>query len=100
MDSLYLSYKGKLSNEMDDCLEDRKNSAKSDDAEEQSIAQITLADRLFKVEAHGAGHFRYIIIDDRFRIQISLGKKLPMAYVQISSEYRNCSISLADCGDT
>ncbi len=87
VDSLYLSYQGKLSNEMDDCLEDRKKSAQSDDDVELSIAQITIADRLFHVAAHGAGRFRYVITDDRFRIQISRGKQLPMAYVQISSEY-------------
>lgn len=87
VDSLYLSYKGELSHDVDDRLEDRKKSAQSDDDEEQSIAQITIADRLFNVSPHGAGHFRYIITDERFRIQISSGKKLPLAYVKISSEY-------------
>lgn len=87
VDSLYLSYKGELSNEVDDRLEDRKKSAQSDDDEEQSIAQIVIADRLFNVSPHGAGHFRYIITDERFRIQISHGKKLPLAYAKISSEY-------------
>ncbi len=57
VDSLYLSYQGKLSNEMDDFLEDRKNSAKSDDDEEQSIAQITIADSLFQVELLGRRSF-------------------------------------------
>jgi hypothetical protein len=37
--------------------------------------------------SHGAGRFRYVIADDRFRIQISRGKKLPLAYAKISSEY-------------
>jgi len=87
VDSLYLSYKGELSNEVDDRLEDRKKSAQSNDEEDQSIAQITIADRLFNVAPHGAGNFRYIITDDRFRIQISRGKKLPLAYAKISSEY-------------
>jgi hypothetical protein len=87
VDSLYLSYQGELSNEVDDHLEDRKKSAQSDDDEQQSIAQITIADRLFNVSAHGAGRFRYVITDDRFRIQISRGNKLPLAYAKISSEY-------------
>lgn len=87
VDSLYLSYRGELSNEVDDRLEERKKLAQSDEDEHQSIAQITIADRLFKVEAHGAGRFRYVISDDRFRIQISRGKKLPLAYAKISSEY-------------
>jgi hypothetical protein len=87
VDSLYLSYQGELSHEVDDRLEDRKKSAQSDDDEQQSIAQITIADRLFNVSAQGAGRFRYVIADDRFRIQISRGKKLPLAYAKISSEY-------------
>lgn len=87
VDSLYLSYQGELSNDMDDALDDRKKSAQSDEDEVQSIAQITIADRLYCVSAHGAGRFRYVISDDRFRIQISRGKKLPLAYVKISSEY-------------
>jgi hypothetical protein len=87
VDSLYLSYKGELSNDVDDRLEDRKKSAQSSDDEEQSIAQITIADRLFSVAGNGAGRFRYVISDDRFRIQISRGKKLPLAYAKISSEY-------------
>lgn len=87
VDSLYLSYKGELANEVDERLEDRKKSAQSDDDEQQSIAQITIADRLFNVSAHGAGRFRYVISDDRFRIQISKGNKLPLAYAKISSEY-------------
>lgn len=87
VDSLYLSYQGELSNEVDDRLEDRKKSAQSNEDEEQSIAQIVIADRLFNVAAHGAGRFRYVISDDRFRIQISRGTKLPLAYSKISSEY-------------
>lgn len=87
VDSLYLSYKGELSHEADDRLEDRKKSAQSNEDEEQSIAQITIAGRLFNVAAHGAGRFRYVISDDRFRIQVSSGKKLPLAYAKISSEY-------------
>lgn len=87
VDSLYLSYQGELSNEVDDRLEDRKKSAQSNEDEEQSIAQIVIADRLFNVAAHGAGRFRYVISDDRFRIQISRGTRLPLAYAKISSEY-------------
>ncbi len=86
VDSLYLSYKGELSPEMDDRLEDRKKSAQSDEDEEQSIAQITIADKLFSVAPHGASRFRYVLDNGDFRIQISRGKKLPMAYVKISSE--------------
>lgn len=86
VDSLYLSYKGELSIEMDDRLGERKESAQSDNDNEQSTAQITIADHLFQVAGHGTPHFRYIINDDRFRIQISRGKKMPLAYVQISSE--------------
>ena len=39
------------------------------------------------MSAHGAGRFRYVISDDRFRIQISRGKSLPLVYAKISSEY-------------
>jgi hypothetical protein len=86
VDSLYLSYKGELSPEVDDRLEDRKKSAQSEEDEEQSIAQITIADKLFSVAPHGAGRFRYVLDNGDFRMQISRGKKLPLAYVKISSE--------------
>lgn len=87
IDSLYLSYPGELSEGMFARLDDLKLMAQTGDEEEQSKAQITIGDHLFAVASHGAGRFRFVLHDDRFRLNISKGTRLPLAYAQISSEY-------------
>ena len=87
IDSLYLSYHGELSDEMFARLEELKEAAQDDEEEEQAKAQITIGNHLFAVASHGAGRFRFVLFDDRFRLNISKGSRLPLVYAQISSEY-------------
>lgn len=87
IDSLYLSYHGELSDEMFVRLEELKETAQDDEEEEQAKAQITIGNHLFAVASHGAGRFRFVLFDDRFRLNISKGSRLPLVYAQISSEY-------------
>lgn len=87
IDSLYLSYPGELSEEMFARLDELKETAQSDEEDEQAKAQITIGNHLFAVASHGAGRFRFVLFDDRFRLNISRGTRLPLVYAQISSEY-------------
>lgn len=88
VDSLYLSYPGELLPEVQVRLEALKKIAQSPDPFEQCLAQYPLLDGRFEVKDKGAPLFPYILEDGSFRIQLSRpGKKLPMAYVKISSGY-------------
>jgi len=89
VDSLYLSYPGVLSKEWDQKLAHLKELAQLEDELSQSIAQVTICGHLFEVRDKGAGRFSYVLVDNAYRIQASnaRSKSLPLAYVQISSEY-------------
>ncbi|MDO8282477.1 MAG: hypothetical protein Q7U10_07625 [Thermodesulfovibrionia bacterium] len=87
IDSLYLSYPGELSEDMFGRLDELKEIAQGDEEAEQAKAQITIGNHLFAVASHGAGRFRFVLFDDRFRLNISKGSRLPLVYAQISSEY-------------
>ena len=89
VDSLYLSYPGVLSEDWDKKLACLKERAQMEGDQSQSIAQVTICDHLFEVRDKGAGRFSYVLVDNAYRIQASnsRSKSLPLAYVQISSEY-------------
>ena len=89
VDSLYLSYPGVMSEDWDKKLFRLKDLAQLDDELSQSIAQVTICGHLFEVRDKGAGRFSYVLVDNAYRIQASnsRSKSLPLAYVQISSEY-------------
>jgi len=89
VDSLYLSYPGVLSEEWDQKLSRLKELAQLEDELSQSVAQVTICSHLFEVRDKGAGRFSYVLVDNAYRIQASnaRSKSLPLAYVQISSEY-------------
>lgn len=89
IDSLYLSYHGKLYEEWDIRLEDLKTIAQSEDEAEQALAQVSIGSHLFEVRDKGMPRFPYVLVDNCFFIKINRkeSKTLPMAHVQISSEY-------------
>lgn len=89
VDSLYLSFPGNLSVEMEEKLEHLKLLAQSESEKEQSQAQLKIGEHLFEVSDHGAKRFPYILADNCFFIKFSSSraKSLPLATVQISSEY-------------
>lgn len=89
VDSLYLSYPGVMSEDWDRKLSRLKELAQQEDDLSQSIAQVTICEHLFEVKDKGAGRFSYVLTDNAYRIQASnsRSKSLPLAYVQISSEY-------------
>lgn len=88
VDSLYLSYPGDLHPSTLGVLNTLKGYAQSEHPEQQAKAQYQLLDHIFEVKDRGAGRFPFILVDNTLRIQLSKpGKKLPMAYVQVSAEY-------------
>lgn len=89
IDSLYLSYHGQLSEEWNIKLDDLKTIAQSEDEAEQALAQVSIGSHLFEVRDKGMPRFPYVLVDNCFFIKINRkqSKTLPMAHVQISSEY-------------
>lgn len=89
IDSLYLSYHGKLADEWNIRLDELKNKAQSEDEAEQALAQVSIGSHIFEVRDKGVPRFPYVLVDNCFFIKINRkqSKTLPMAHVQISSEY-------------
>ncbi|MDP5240883.1 replication initiation factor [Uliginosibacterium sp. 31-16] len=97
VDSLYLSFDGELNADVEKELQKLKQAAQSSEEPEQACAQFALEDHLFEVKDKGSGLFPYVLDDNAFRIQLSRrNKRLPMAYVKVSSAYlsskRPCDI--------
>ena len=88
VDSLYLSFKGELSGEVDKRLRDLKSVAQAKHPHDQVCAQYELGGHLFEVRDKGVGLFPYVLVDGAFRIHLArTGRRLPMAFVQVSSAY-------------
>ncbi|MGH9425851.1 MAG: hypothetical protein ACRD2L_06035, partial [Terriglobia bacterium] len=89
IDSLYLSYSGKLNPDWKQKLHDLKLKAQSEEEAEQALAQAQIGSHIFDVKGRGVPLFPFVLVDNCFHIQLSSGKSeaLPMAYVQVSSEY-------------
>jgi hypothetical protein len=86
IDSLYLSYPGTLSPEKEIELRELKKLAQGPD-HEASHAQIQLGNHFFEVKDKSSGLFVFTLVDHAFMIRLSAGKskKVPMAYVKVSS---------------
>lgn len=89
IDSLYLSYYGQLAEDWDKKLFELKENAQSEDERKQALAQVAIGSHLFEVRDKGMPRFPYVLSDNCFFIKLNRSKsnKLPMAHVQISSEY-------------
>jgi hypothetical protein len=88
VDSLYLSYQGDLFPDVQDRLIELKQFAQHPEAHQQALAQYPIARHIFEVKDKGSSVFPFVLDDGAFRIQLSkASKKLPMAYVKLSSRY-------------
>lgn len=88
VDSLYLSYPGKLHDHVLDRVKHLKQLAQSSEPDQQAQAQYLLGSHIFEVKDKGAPIFPYILEDGAFRIQLAKpSKTVPMAYVKVSSTY-------------
>jgi hypothetical protein len=86
IDSLYLSYPGRLAEGVKANL--RKLKLKAQGPEHEAVkAQLQIGDHIFEVKDKSSGLFAFTLVDGAFQIRLSAGasKTLPMAYVQVSS---------------
>ena len=88
VDSLYLSFQGEILPAIELALADRKLLAQSRQKANQALAQLPVLGHLFEVRAGRQGLFPYVLEDGSFRISLASGesRKLPFAYVKISSD--------------
>ncbi|HVT35758.1 MAG TPA: hypothetical protein VHE37_09240 [Nevskiaceae bacterium] len=98
IDSLYLSFPGRLSSQKDDQLRALKQCAQSEQEQLSAGAQLQLADHLFEVKAHGRRRFPFVLSNNWFDIALSArdAKRLPLAHVQVSSELIT-SLGVEEC---
>lgn len=88
IDSLYVSYPGKLHGHQDERLRALKERAQSPDEVLAAGAQLHLGEHLFAVLDRGRRKFAYVLEDNWYSLSVSSqdAGALPMAHVQISSE--------------
>lgn len=86
IDSLYLSYPGELAEASESVLKKLKLRAQGPE-HEAAEAQIQLGSHVFEVRDKSSGLFAFTLVDGSYMIRVSArrSKKLPMAYVQVSS---------------
>jgi hypothetical protein len=90
MDTLELSYPGKVSREADEELKRLKDLAQSDQPRKQAAAQLKLGERIFEVGDRGGGrHFAYLLRHPDMRIAVSSGKtkQIPLATVTFQNQF-------------
>lgn len=87
VDSIYLSYQGELLPEVRTRLKALKEMAQGQEDQEKALAQYPIEGHVFEVKDKGAALFPYILEDGAFRIQLSRGGKVPMAYVKVSAAF-------------
>ncbi|MCU7837626.1 MAG: replication initiation factor [gamma proteobacterium symbiont of Taylorina sp.] len=88
IDSLYLSFKGILSDKSEKRLQELKDIAQDKTSISKSESVFRIFDHHFEVKAKGSGKFAFVLEDNWFRIEISsrTAKNMPLAYAQIRSE--------------
>jgi hypothetical protein len=89
VDSLYLSFYGTLLTAAQQELILSKHAAQSGDPAENAYAQWVIGKHVFEVSDKGRPGYAFILRDNAFQIALRSGdgNRLPVAYVQVSSEY-------------
>jgi len=89
IDSLYLSYPGRASLEVETKLIALKDLAQAENPLKQAQASLQLGSHLFRVHGKGAGYYPYILSDNAYYLKISRpwAKQIPLVYVQIASHW-------------
>lgn len=92
IDSLYLSFRGVLKDEIKGQLELKKWLAQSSDVKDQCLAYLDIDGHSFEVRDKGKGNYAYVLVDGWYHIQItaSVSRKFPEIYVQVSSDILHC----------
>ena len=92
IDSLYVSCKGRISENTEHLLRLSKELAQSPDSDVRAGAFLEFGDHRFQVMDKGKGRFPYVLADNWFHLQVSSrdATSLPMVYCQIRSEVLAC----------
>ncbi|WP_420426370.1 hypothetical protein [Algiphilus sp.] len=87
LDSLYLSYYGRVYGDMQRRLDAKKEQACESDLGLRAQAQILLADERLEVASHGRKGYRFVLRNTDFDLGIAdrPGTKFPQAYCKVSS---------------
>lgn len=87
IDSLYVSFKGTLKEDIKAQLEEKKSLAQASDEKKRARAKLIIEDHCFEVKDKGKGLYAYVLVDAWYHIQVSPSqrKTLPPVYVQLSS---------------
>lgn len=87
IDSLYVSFKGTLREDIKGQLEEKKSLAQSSNEKERALAKMVIEDHCFEIKDKGKGLYAYVLVDGWYHIQVSPSQKhtLPPVYVQLSS---------------
>ena len=78
VDSLYISYRGLLKEGVKELLEAKKKLAQSDDELDQGLSRVVIYDHLFEVMGCGVRYYPIIMVDNWYRIQVSVSKAKKM----------------------
>lgn len=89
VDSLYLSFPGAIDPELAIYLQECKLKAQCSNEHVIALAGIGIGDHQFVVLPRGRGRFAFVLEDNWFSVQLANGSggQLPLALVQIRSEY-------------
>ncbi len=89
IDSLYLSFPGTLFESIQRELDTLKSAAQTSEFENRASAIYSLGDHQFVVSDKGTRRFRFVLTNYAYRIELSgaNSKQLPLAHIQIRSEY-------------
>ena len=92
IDSLYLSVSGVLFVTMGVHLETLKKAAQTEAYQDRPDATFECCDHRYMVSDKGSRGFRFVLSDYAHRIELSGvdSKRLPLAHIQIRSEYLTC----------
>jgi hypothetical protein len=100
IDSLYLSFSGELNDQWRNRLLELKAKAQSDDLAERALAQVKIGSHLFEVADRGSRFYTFVLRDNALSVSLSKGGSLPVAYIQVRSEYlahAGLGNAVADC---
>jgi hypothetical protein len=89
IDSLYLSYQGQLKKGKKNELSELRELARNYKPRESAKAQLEIGEHIFEVLDKGSGFYPFGLADYAFRIRLASerAKQIPVASVQIASEF-------------
>ncbi len=86
VDSLYLSFPGRIRPDQIEPLSRLKKLAQSEEANEQALAQYPIGDHVFEVQDRAVKGYAFVLEDGAFRITLTRGKQRPQL-VKVSATY-------------